>query len=389
MRGRRALFILIGLFGVLVLVVVAAFALFNSVDSGNNNGNNQPPPAGSTPGAEVEGTPTIPLPTVDPAAQLVEVVVSLQTVPRGWQMTEAELTTDLRLASEVGTNVITRIEDAIGLYARTDIFQGETITTDSLVRDPTLIGEINYGPSSLIPPGWVAMAIPMDRLSGVAYGLTAGDAIDIMLSFQFRQIDEEFQTYLLNSATSILEIVDEEGNVTRTVVVVDPFGRIEQLPNNDLAHVSPGEDEQRPIPVSMIVQNARVIQVGAWTPPPPAQTPTPTVDPNAPTETPSAGQIPTSTPQPPNVILVALPPQQQLLLKYAVEAHANIDLALRGVNDGQLYNVQPVDLTYLLTQFNFGDVTNVDYTIEIPATGTPIPNPAGENNGEVVPPPSE
>jgi hypothetical protein len=82
--------------------------------------------------------------------------------------------------------------------------------------------------------------------------------------------------------------------------------------------------------------------------------------------------------------LIALPPQQQLLLKYAVEARADIDLALRGVNDGQLYNVQPVDLTYLLTQFNFGDVPNVDYTIEVPATATPIPapgEPAPEESG--------
>jgi Flp pilus assembly protein CpaB len=314
----------------------------------------------------------------------VEVVVSLQTVPRGWQMTEAELTTDLRLASEVGTNVMTRIEDVIGLYARTDIFQGETITTDSVVRDPTLIGDENYGPSSLIPPGWLALAIPMDRLSGVAYGLAAGDAIDLMLSFQFSQIDEEFQTYLRNSATVVLEVTDEEGNPVRTVVVVDPLGRFEQLPNNDLAHVIPGEENQRPIPVSMVVQNARVIQVGVWTPPEPAQPPTPTVDPNAPTPTPGAGEIPTSTPSAPNVILIALPPQQQLLLKYAVEARADIDLALRGVNDGQLYNVQPIDLTYLLTQFNFGDVPNVDYTIEVRATATPITapgEPAPEETG--------
>jgi Flp pilus assembly protein CpaB len=374
MRGRRALFVLLGLVGVFVLVAVAVYAFVNSGGGGGDN----PPPAQvegeGTPGAADVGTPTPPLPTIDPAAQLVEVVVSLQTVPRGWQMTEAELTTDLRLASEVGTNVITRIEDVIGLYARTDIFQGETITTDSVVRDPTLIGDENYGPSSLIPPGWLALAIPMDRLSGVAYGLAPGDAIDLMLSFQFSQIDEEFQTYLRNSATVVLEVADEQGNPVRTVVIVDPLGRIEQLPNSDLAHIVPGEDNQRPVPVSMIVQNAKVIQVGVWMPPPPAQAPTPTPDPNAPTPTPGAGgEIPTSTPAAPNVILIALPPQQQLLLKYAVEAHANIDLALRGVNDGQLYNVQPVDLTYLLTQFNFGDVVNVDYTVEIVGTSTPIP----------------
>jgi Flp pilus assembly protein CpaB len=369
MRGRRALFVLIGLVGVILLVVVAVFALSGGGGGGDDTAD-QPPvtPEG--------GTPTPPLPTIAPGAQLVEVVVSLQTVPRGWQMTEAELTTDLRLASDVGTNVITRIEDALGLYARTDIFQGETLTADSLVRDPTLLGDNTYGPSSLIPPGWVAMGVPMDRLSGVAYGLAPGDSIDIMLSFQFSQIDEEFQTYINNSATVVLEVTGEGGDIQRTIVIIDPFGRFEQLPNNDLVQVVPTELAQRPIPVSMIVQNAKIIQVGVWTPPEPAQPPTPTPDPSAPTATPGGPQ-PSPSPLPPNVVLIALPPQQQLLVKYALEAHANIDFALRGVNDGQLYNVQPVDLAYLQQQFNFGDIPpGVDYTVEIVATATPTPTPA-------------
>jgi Flp pilus assembly protein CpaB len=374
MRGRRALFVLIGLFGVILLVVVAVFALRGT---GGNNGTVDQPPV--TP---VGGTPTPPLPTIAAGAQLVEVVVSLQTVPRGWQMTEAELTTDLRLAEEVGTNVITRIEDALGLYARTDIFQGETLTTDSLVRDPTLLGDNTYGPSSLIPPGWVAMGVPMDRLSGVGYGLAPGDSIDIMLSFQFSQIDEEFQTYLGNSATVVLEVVDEGGNIQRTIVIIDPFGRVEQLPNNDLVHIAPTEASQRPIPVSMIVQNAKVIQVGVWSPAAPAQPPTPTPDPSAATPTPGGESLVTATPLPPNVLLIALPPQQQLLVKYALEAHANIDYALRGVNDGQLYNVQPVDLAYLQQQFNFGDIPpGVDYTVEIVATPTSTPLPAETPEG--------
>jgi hypothetical protein len=225
------------------------------------------------------------------------------------------------------------------------------------------------------------MGVPMDRLSGVAYGLEAGDSIDIMLSFQFSQIDEEFQTFLHNSATVVLEVADEEGNITRTIVVIDPLGRFETLPNNDLVHVAPTELAQRPIPVSMIVQNARVIQVGVWTPPEPAQPPTPTPDPSAPTPTPG-GPLPSPSPLPPNVLLIALPPQQQLLVKYAVEAHANIDFALRGVNDGQLYNVQPVDLTYLQQQFNFGDIPPaVDYTVEIVATPTFTPTPFSTPEG--------
>jgi Flp pilus assembly protein CpaB len=281
-------------------------------------------------------------------------------------MTEAELTTDLRLASQVGPNVITNIEDAVGLYARRDIYQGETLTTDSLVRDPRQIALEEYGPSSLIPQGWVAMAVPMDRLSGVSYGLAPGDSIDVMLSFSLSAIDEEFQTLLNNSVTFYLEssasgAEGDEGPARPSIFVIDPYGRFENLPTGDTAHIVPSETFQRPVPIAVILQNARVIQVGAWTPREPAREPTPTPDPNAPTPTPS-GIPPTPTPSAPNVLLVALPPQQQLFLKYALETTADIDFALRGVNDGQLYTVQNVDLNYLLQQFNIVVPPNYNFT---------------------------
>lgn len=359
MRGRRLIAIVVGVIGLLLLAVVVMLFVLDSrqpSDGGQANG--------SPEGAATLAPGVTPIPTIGSDARTVEVVVSLQTVQRGWLMTEAELTTDMRLASEVGPNVITNIEDAVGLYARQDIYQGETLTTDSLVRDPREIGQEQYGPSSLIPAGWVAMAVPMDRLSGVTYGLAPGDSIDVMLSFTLSAIDEEFQTLLNNSVTFYLEspaAEGEDGPARPSIFIIDPYGRFENLPTGDVAHIKPSETFQRPVPISVILQNARVIQVGAWTPREPAQAPTPTPDPNAPTPTPS-GVPPTPTPAAPNVLLVALPPQQQLFLKYALETSADIDFALRGVNDGQLYTVQNVDLNYLLQQFNIVIPPNYDFT---------------------------
>ncbi|MCA9978906.1 MAG: hypothetical protein KC413_24265, partial [Anaerolineales bacterium] len=243
----------------------------------------------------------------------VEVVVSLQTVERGWQMTAAELVTDTRYIDEVGDNVITNIEDAIGLYARAKIFQGETLTKDALVADPSLIGQTEYGPSSLIPPGYIALAVPMDRLSGVAYALNEGDYIDIMMTFSFYQIDEQFQTYLQNAAVFYLEDAatttgeapaeGEAPTTTQTnIVVLWPYGRFEQLPTGDTVNVY-GSEYQRPVPVSMILQNARVIQVGNYVPPEPIEPATPTPEPVAegeatPTPPPSGPIAPTATPYP-------------------------------------------------------------------------------------------
>jgi hypothetical protein len=87
------------------------------------------------------------------------------------------------------------------------------------------------------------------------------------------------------------------------------------------------------------------------------------VDPNEPTPTPDPNAAPTPTPSLPDVVLVALPPQQLLFLKYAVETSADIDFAIRAANDGQLYTVQNVDIQYLLSQFDIQVPPNFNYTI--------------------------
>jgi Flp pilus assembly protein CpaB len=371
MRGRRRIAIFIGIAGLVLLLLIVVFALMNQQ-------------AAPTPQPVAEGTPTngeeqegegnggtgftLPFqqaPTVDPSTQLVEVVVSLQTVPRGWQMTVAELYTDLRIASEVGSNVVTRIDDAIGLYARRDIFQGETLTVDLLAMDPRSIGRDNFGPSSLIPPGWVAQAVPVDRLTGAAFGMLPGDSVDIMASFMLIQVDEEFQSILSNSVSFLLEQVDEDGNRQLGVFIIDPYGRFEQLPNNDLVHITPLEPH-RPILVAMALQNAKVINLGPWVPPGEVQAPTPTPDPMEPTPTPDPNVPPTPTPAPPDVLLLAMPPQQQLILRYALDSDAPIFVALRGVNDGQLYAAQSVNLEALLAQFGFTIPPDFNYSLYSP-----------------------
>jgi hypothetical protein len=95
-----------------------------------------------------------------------------------------------------------------------------------------------------------------------------------------------------------------------------------------------------------------------------------------PTPTPSPAQIPTATPLPPDVVVVALQPQQQLLLRYAVEVNAQVYFALRGVNDGQLYSVENMTLDFLLERFNVEVPPNLGYSVEGPIRRvTPTPPP--------------
>jgi Flp pilus assembly protein CpaB len=386
--GRRTVLIIIIVFSIIALAAVAI--LYIRSQSAGAPASDEPVGEGAPAPSGLEGDGVSEPGVITTAlTETVEVVVSLQTVERGWQMTAAELVTDTRFIDEVGDNVFTNIDDAIGLYARSKIFQGETLTKDALVVDPALIGETEYGPSSLIPPGYVAMAVPMDRLSGVAYALDEGDYIDIMMTFYFYQIDEQFQTYLENAAVFYLEdTVETEGETPAegeeatteltNIFVLWPYGRFEELPTGDTVHIY-GSEYQRPVPISMILQNARVIQVGNYVPPDPVEPATPTPEPVAegePTPTPQPGGPiqPTGTPYP-DILLVALTPQQQLFLKYAIESPVDIDFALRGANDNQLYTVENVDVNLLIERFNIEIPPGFNYSVDNPLPDeTPTPN---------------
>jgi Flp pilus assembly protein CpaB len=360
--NRRTLAILILVVGIVMLSIVGIFYILGQDEP-------QPPPPPTEIDDAENGEPVPVVAPDEPLPEMVEVVVSLQTVPRGWQFTENELVLDMRVRSAVGPNVITNMEDAIGLYARTDIYQGATLTRDLLANDITQVGLEEFGPASLIPTGFLAYAVPMNRLSGVAYALREGDYVDIMVTFWFYQIDQEFQTYLQNSAVFFLEEViqaveaeDEEQEVMPELIILDQFGRFERLPNGDIAHIGPSEP-QRPIPVSMVLQNARVIQVGIYSPADVPQPPTPTLDPDEPTPEPDFTDF-EFPPEPPDTLLVALSPQQQLLLKYAVESQARISFALRGANDNQLYAVENVDVDYFLRRFGIEEPENYTFSVD-------------------------
>lgn len=390
---NRTVLIVIIIVAVLVLAIFGAIAFINSQD--------QPPP--ETPpvgegtalpdgeeGDVVDGGDGEELPpTATP--ELVEVVVSLQTVPRGHRMTADILTFDMRRADEVPLNVITDIDDAVDMFARTDIFQGETLTVDALVDDPTFEGVTEFGPSSLIPQGFIAMSVPIqDTLAAVAFAVDEGDFVDILLTFDIYRIDPEFQTYLENDAIflGISDIDIEPGltdNITETLgtlnfEIVEDFGRVEELANGDLAVIGPSEF-QRPVRIGIVLQNAKVIQVGQYSVPGNllAQIPTPTPEVVEGEETPTPGpvQTPTPTPEPPGTIVVALAPQQQLLLKHAVDVGARIDFALRGTNDNQLYAVENMDLGFFLELFDIEIPPDFDRTLLIPTdegSGGAIPS---------------
>ncbi|MEM7801241.1 MAG: RcpC/CpaB family pilus assembly protein [Chloroflexota bacterium] len=396
--NRRRLFLLILVFLLLLLLLLIG-AYFFLGENVSFFGEPTPTPT-AEPTAVLDPSAPTPIPTVaiiEEETVFVDVVVSVQTVPRGFQFTLDELTVEQRLASLVKPNVITDTRRIVGQFARKDIYQGETITTDSIVSDLKAVGQEDYGPSSLIPPGFVAMSVPVDRLGGVAGALAPGDNVDILISFLVQPVDEQFQTPLHNDAviyvTETREIVDENGE-TSTITVeipffISPLGRFEDLPTGDLANIVPSEEFARGQHIAFVIQNARVINVGEWTPAVPPLLPTPTFTPEEEEEAREAeinaaetgGVVETTesltdvaqrvqdaitilqNPNQSDTVLIALPPQQQLALKYAVETNSVIDFALRGEGDGQLYAVENVSLDYVLERFNIDIPPNFNFVV--------------------------
>jgi Flp pilus assembly protein CpaB len=400
--SRRTIAILILVVGLGLLTLVGVVLILgqdqepdtsNAGEATPVEGTGAPPPDNGAGAAAPDaiGTP-IPEDTIG-------VVVSLQTVPRGHVMTEDILAIDRRPRDSIESNVITDTKDVVGMFARTDIYQGQTLTRDKLADDITEIVTSEFGPSSLIPPGFVAQAVPLSTfrldpgggITSVGYGISEGDYVDLLLLFDMRKIDEEFQTLLPNDLALFVTVTNEETNETR-FLEIDPFGRFEELPTGDTVHIRPREF-QRPYIVGLVIQNAKVIQVGQYMLPEAAAaqiaTPTPTPLPEgAPTPTPGPAAFPTSTPTPPEVLVVALQPQQQLLLRYALEVGADIDFALRGINDGQLYPVENVDLNFLLERFNIEIPPDFGYTLDTgyyritpTPTGESAPAPSGGEPG--------
>lgn len=361
-RGRRTGMVLI-LIIIIVLVVVlgGGYILLQMMGGGG-----APGPGGQPPVAEVTATP---VPTT------VDVIVAARDIPRGTRMSASDVTTipwpdSVNLPT--GALVVPLSPDAPGLeqvderIARVDILQGQPVLDHMLTPgdEPTELSQSGSDAALMIPSGQVAIAFPLNRVSGVAYALRAGDHVDILVSFRFVDVDEDFQTILPNSVgLRILpaDLVEEEGSEPLRIM-----GREEDGPFGIRIMVVPSEVSQRPRQVTqLLIDNATILRVGTFplgdvdqpivvteepATPPPAQSET--------GETPVEGQV-TPTPAPeivivPDIVTLVMSRQDALVLKYALETGADIDFALRSVLDNQVTDVttDSVTLQYIIDFYN-------------------------------------
>jgi len=362
-RTRKTGLILIVLILVVLLIAVGAIfllrgTLFGGQEVASDEGGQSPQQAAQ---------PTAP-PTID-------ILVAARDIPRGKLITADDLTIMSWPAIEqapppLGVLVVdgstgAGLEQAVGRMARADILAGSPVleTVLTAAGQATDLADVGSDAALRIPSGHIAIAVPVTRLSSVAYALREGDHVDVLMSFRFMDVDEEFQTELPNNAV-LLDVDEETGEL---VVREYPVGREERGIFGDTIMMVPGDGEKAiQQTTQLVIDNAVVLHVGNWplsdlnqpivVTPEPTPTPVPEGEAPADGQTASAQTAPTPVPSlpVPDVVTLIMPRQDALIMKYAIEQGASIDLALRSAADDDVQGIttDPVTLSYIINSRN-------------------------------------
>jgi len=369
MQGRARLFIIVA------FIIVLAAVLFIFLRPSDNKPTATPVAGGN---AVVANTPT---PTVPPATPIpmLKVVIALQDLPRGatipevetdppaiglWDLPENSVPRNAILGIQEGDNW--RVPDEVrGAIIRSDVQRGQVILDGMLVEDLTKLARVGSDAAAILPKGKVAVAVPMDRLTSIAYAIQDGDYVDVIVSLLFVDVDEAFQTIQPNLINLLIE--KPEGGYELGLAVA---GRVDSLPVLGQTLISPSEDARPRLSTQRTIQEALVVHVGNF----PADgrlfrviiPPTPTLV-ASPTGAAGAGKTPipaTPVPERPDIITLGVTPQDAVALVWMTEAKLPITFALRAAGDASRPTSNPVTLDYLLQTYNITVPGKTNYSIQ-------------------------
>lgn len=357
---------------VVILIGIGLVFLVGSGDDGDS--------ATETTEDEIRGTIEVPegeeeevLPTQEPVV-LTEIVVALQNLARGAEIPPDAVALRPWPIEAVPVNALTNPEELVGQRARVDIFQEQPILFSMVVPDLSQLGSVGSDLSASLPPGTRAVAMPIDRLTSVAYGLQRGDRVDVIISLLFVEIDEEFQTILPNQLN--LYTINDDGAVTILSGVQGRFELVPAPPNTAGISslpivVEPNEVPRPRLSTQLTIQNALVMGMGdfpadgrLFAQPSPTPISTAEVEPSTRGAAPAA-EVPTEAPvERPDIITLAVQPQEAVVLTYYVEARIPVTFALRSATDTSQVPTDPVTLDYIMNTYNIQLPTALPYGIQ-------------------------
>ena len=388
----RTRVILIVALVIVIVLAVAAFLITQQDNTGGGNGGQdgtQPPRA----------TPLVTLPPTATPIPVTEVIIAVQDIQRGVEIQPNMVDVVAFPVDFLPQGTFSDLNAVVGRIARTDISREQLIQSRQIITGPFTqaaadLGRVGSDAAAVLEAGRVAIALPIDAITSVAYALQPGDSVDVLVSMLFVDVDQDYQTILPNVNQWLgYQIVEPPAGCTEGTLSGEfcvpfyeiipsnlvPGNQFEVIPVNTgritlgLPVIEIPSEEQRPRLVTQrTVRDARVIWVGEF----PLDgvifraAPTPTVpatpDPNAVTEEADPDAPPTNTPVPPRPELITLgvTPQDAVILSYMAEAHMPMTFALRSARAVGLPETQAVSLDYILQNFGIQVPDRATYAVE-------------------------
>ena len=325
-------------------------------------------------GGEPQETP---LPT--PIGE-AEIVIAAQNIGRGEVIPSDAVIVSPYPADYLVETMMVDPALVIGKRARMDIGRGVPITQNMITEQAGDLLGVGSDAAIAIPPGFTAIAVPLSRLSGVAYAIRGGDQIDVLVSMLMIDLDEEFQTELPNesmflfdtnsnllTAISCRNIAFEEGVILCAgSEEPPPVGHIEtDEETGQQFFVAPSGTARPRLVTQRLITNATVLHVGEF--PLAEEEEEAPVVPAEPEQAPPAEGAVEEAPaiKPPDIITLIVQPQDALSLNWAMKAGLDLTLTLRSPNDPTLEDdTDSVTLQYLVENYDITVPLKLPYGTE-------------------------
>ncbi len=344
-RGR--LLILVGL--VLLLATGAGVLILFRGSLGGGGGAATVAPEGGTQAAPVN---------------VGQIVIAVQPLPRGQAIPAEAVALAPWPEDAKPTTAITDTAQVIGKLARYDIQRGEPVLTTLVSDGPAGLSSTGSDAALRIPPGQVAISVPLNRLSGVGYALHEGDHINVLVSLLFVDLEEATQTITPNVASIFTTVTDPV--TSSTTYSLQPVGAEGQITASTGEGgisipflIQPSEAQRPRLVVQQIVQDAMILRVGDF-----QEVATVSIEPT-PTPLPEGTAPPPPTPiPPPDIVTLIVSPQDAIVLTYFLDSKARFTFALRAAGDTTLVDTESVTLQYTIDHFRISVPTQLPYGIQ-------------------------
>ncbi|MFW5696697.1 MAG: Flp pilus assembly protein CpaB [Phototrophicaceae bacterium] len=382
MQGRTRILILI-----LLIVIIGAVAAVLLLGNGDNDGDSPSGAVFESGDGDAPAATEAPAETPLPTQELVDIIVSVQNISRGSLIPPDAVRFQPWPLDAVPFNVVTSMDDVVGKRARTDIYVEQPVLTSYVVDDLASLAAVGSDASAIIPSGLVGIAMPIDVYTSVAYAIQPGDRVDIIISMLFIELDEAFQSAQPNSINLVNTNIDEGGVSLTTGADVE--GRFETLrvplsaldPNTLTTRsvpvdwpvlVRPSEEPRPRLVTQRTVQDSLVLYVGEWPSDGrlfgPVATPTPVEEVAPPPAQQQQGgdapPQPTDVPDRPDIVTLAVTPQEAVILNWIMEAGIPFVFTLRAASDTSRVPTDPVTLDYIMNDYNITVPVKRAFSIE-------------------------